>query len=148
MLIKYLINSNFGNTLFWEKWALFLLTYMVVNSKPTRNTYYHTKDCKHKKYTVIITHSLNFLNLWGCTELSIRNNLCSKIGDWEIWKNELYFMKKKAPLWCTLITLLRIPYLGWIGSTKLVLPKWHKCSKCGTLNRVIRVRPILTLRSP
>ena len=26
----------------------------------------------------------------------------------------------------TLITLLRIPYLGRIGSTKLVLPKWHK----------------------
>ena len=36
----------------------------------------------------------------------------------------------------TLITLLRIQYLGQIGSTKLVLPKWHKH---GTLNRVIRV---------
>ena len=36
----------------------------------------------------------------------------------------------------TLITLLRIPYLGRIGSTKLVLPKWHKY---GILNRVIRV---------
>ena len=36
----------------------------------------------------------------------------------------------------TLITLLRVPYLGRIGSTKLVLPKWHKY---GTLNRVIRV---------
>ena len=36
----------------------------------------------------------------------------------------------------TLITLLRVPYLGRIGSTKLVLPKWHKH---GTLNRVIRV---------
>ena len=35
-----------------------------------------------------------------------------------------------------LITLLRILYLGQIGSTKLVLPKWHKYS---TLNRVIRV---------
>ena len=37
---------------------------------------------------------------------------------------------------CTLITLLRVPYLGRIGSTKLVLPKWHKY---GILNRVIRV---------
>ena len=36
----------------------------------------------------------------------------------------------------TLITLLRVPYLGRNGSTKLVLPKWHKYS---TLNRVIRV---------
>ena len=36
----------------------------------------------------------------------------------------------------TLITLLRIPYLGRIGSTKLELPKWHKY---GILNRVIRV---------
>ena len=36
----------------------------------------------------------------------------------------------------TQITLLRIPYLGRIGSTKLVLPKWHKYS---ILNRVIRV---------
>ena len=36
----------------------------------------------------------------------------------------------------TLITLLRVPYLGGIGSTKLVLPKWHKY---GILNRVIRV---------
>ena len=31
-----------------------------------------------------------------------------------------------------------MPYLGRIGSTKLVLPKWHKY---GILNRVIRVRP-------
>ena len=37
----------------------------------------------------------------------------------------------------TLITLLRIPYFGRIGSTKLVLPKWHKY---GTPNRVIRVK--------
>ena len=36
----------------------------------------------------------------------------------------------------TLITLLRIPYLGQIGCTKLVLMKWHKY---GILNRVIRV---------
>ena len=36
----------------------------------------------------------------------------------------------------TLMTLLRIPYLGRIGSTKLVLAKWHKY---GILNRVIRV---------
>ena len=36
----------------------------------------------------------------------------------------------------TLITLLRIPYLGRIGSTKLVLPKWHKY---GILDRIIRV---------
>ena len=36
----------------------------------------------------------------------------------------------------TLITLLRIPYLGRLGSAKLVLPKWHKY---GNLNRVIRV---------
>ena len=34
-----------------------------------------------------------------------------------IWKYLLY---------TTLITLLKIPYLGPIGSTKLVLPKWHK----------------------
>ena len=36
----------------------------------------------------------------------------------------------------TLITPLRIPYLGRIGNTKLVLPKWHKY---GILDRVIRV---------
>ena len=41
----------------------------------------------------------------------------------------------------TLITLLRVPYLGRIGSTKLVLPKWHKY---GTLTRVIRVGLVLT----
>ena len=29
----------------------------------------------------------------------------------------------------TLITLLRIPYLGRIGSTKLELPKWHMYGK-------------------
>ena len=34
------------------------------------------------------------------------------------------------------VSLLRVPYLGRIGSTKLELPKWHKY---GTLNRVIRV---------
>ena len=44
--------------------------------------------------------------------------------------------RKKNPNCHTLITLLRIPYLGRIGSTKLVLPKWHKY---GILNRVIRV---------
>ena len=43
------------------------------------------------------------------------------------------------PAGLTLITLLRVPYLGRIGSTKLVLPKWHKY---GTLNRVIRVRSL------
>ena len=36
----------------------------------------------------------------------------------------------------TLITLLKIPYLGQIGSTKPELSKWHKYS---ILNRVIRV---------
>ena len=35
-----------------------------------------------------------------------------------------------------MITLSRVLYLGRIGSTKLVLPKWHKYS---ILNRVIRV---------
>ena len=43
----------------------------------------------------------------------------------------------------TLMTLLRIPYLGRIGSTKLVLPKWHKY---GILNKVIRVRILLYCR--
>jgi hypothetical protein len=41
----------------------------------------------------------------------------------------------------TLITLLRITYSGQIGSTKLVLPKWHKY---GILNRVIRVGTIVS----
>ena len=44
----------------------------------------------------------------------------------------------------TLITPLRILYLGRIGSTKLVLPKWHKC---GSLNRVIRVIEVKTILS-
>ena len=54
-----------------------------------------------------------------------------------------FILSKKKPLEervnevHNLITLLRIPYLGRIGSTKLVLRKWHKY---GILNRVIRVR--------
>ena len=46
-------------------------------------------------------------------------------------------LEKRANEVHNLITLLRIPYLGRIGSTKLVLRKWHKY---GILNRVIRVR--------
>ena len=44
--------------------------------------------------------------------------------------------KLKFTIGTTLITLLRIPYLGRFGSTMLVLPKWPKY---GILDRVIRV---------
>ena len=46
-------------------------------------------------------------------------------------------------IFITLITLLRIPYLGQIGSTKKVLAKWHKY---GILNRVIRVTLAISSR--
>ena len=60
-------------------------------------------------------------------------------SDYTNYEIDLFF-QKIFRLICTLITLLRVPDLGQIGSTKLVLPKWHKY---GTLNRVIRVMHII-----
>ena len=62
---------------------------------------------------------------------------------WEAYRNRNTFDTSKNSagnlLNITLIFLLRIPYLGRICSTKLVLPKWHKY---GILNRVIRPKKI------
>ena len=40
-----------------------------------------------------------------------------------LWIDQIRIRHNDKP---TLITLLRVPYLSRIGSTKIVLPKWHK----------------------